>query len=120
MPHGPAHNKGVDTPGLNSIISIVVSVFVSLYLFLISQYPRERLFLVQISLFIVTFLSLVSQVFAISVNHQRSQPTPLHCTTCQYVECLLVILVIYLLIMPFVGLLVHGFDILVREGQLGG
>ena len=25
--------------------------------------------------------------FVINANHQRSQPTPLHCTMCQHVEC---------------------------------
>ena len=47
----------------------------------------------------------------------KSQHVPLHCTTCQCVECLLLVL---FLLMPLVGLLVHGFATLVWEGQLGG
>jgi hypothetical protein len=34
--------------------------------------------------------------FVINANHPRSQPTPSHCTTCQYVECF------FLLLMPLV------------------
>ena len=30
--------------------------------------------------------------FVINANHQRSQPTPLHCAMCQHVECHLLIL----------------------------
>jgi hypothetical protein len=30
--------------------------------------------------------------FVINANHQRSQPTPSHCTICQHVECLLLLL----------------------------
>ena len=45
---------------------------------LISRNPRERLFVVQISLLIVTFLSLISQNMVINENRQRSQPTPSH------------------------------------------
>ena len=51
---------------------------------------------VQISLLIVTFLSLTSQVFVIDANHQRSQPTPLHCAMCQYVEYHLLLLLLLL------------------------
>ena len=57
------------------------------------------MFAVQISLLIVTFLSLISQFFVIHANHQRSQPTPSHCAMYQYVECQLLILI---LLMPFV------------------
>ena len=46
---------------------------------LISWNPRERMFVVQISLLIVIFFSLISRVFfIINANHQRSQPTPSH------------------------------------------
>ena len=38
--------------------------------------------------------------FVMNENHQRSQPTPSHRTTCQYVECRLLILV--LILMPLV------------------
>ena len=64
---------------------------------LISWYPRERMFIIQFSLLIVTFLPLISQVFVINANYQRSQPTPSHCAMCQYVECHLL-----LLLMPLV------------------
>ena len=58
------------------------------------------MFVVQISLLIVTFLSLISQNFVINVNHQRSQPTPSHCAIYQHVECHLHILI--LLLIPLV------------------
>ena len=38
------------------------------------------MFVVQISLLVVTFLSLMSRIFVINANHQRSQPTTSHCT----------------------------------------
>ena len=46
---------------------------------LISRNPKKWMFVVQISLLIVTFLSLVPQNFVNNVNYQRSQPTPSHC-----------------------------------------
>ena len=49
---------------------------------LISQNPREQMFIVQISLLIVTFLYLYITEFVINANHQRNQPTPLHCAMC--------------------------------------
>ena len=77
----------------------------------ISSNTRGHMFLVQISLFIVTFLSLISQVFfPINAIHQRRKPTPLHCTTCQYVES-------FLLLMPHIDLLVHGAAILPRKAK---
>ena len=36
--------------------------------------------------------------FVIDANHSRSQPTPLRCTMCQYVECLLLLLLLPLLL----------------------
>ena len=78
----------------NSVISTSI-----MSLTLISQNPREWMFVGQISLLIVTFLSLISQIFVINANHQRSQPTPLHCAMCEYVECHLLILII---LMPLV------------------
>ena len=57
---------------------------------LISWNPRERMWIVHISLLIV-----------IDANHQRSRPTPLHCAMCQYVECHLLLLLL-LLMMPLV------------------
>ena len=57
----------------------------------------ERLFVVWISLLIVTLLSLISQIYyVINAIHQRSQPTPSHCIMCQYVECHLLILILLL------------------------
>ena len=64
---------------------------------LISLNPRERMFVIQISLLIVTVLSLISRIFVIYANHQRSQPTPTHCAMCQYMKCHLI-----LLLMPLV------------------
>ena len=64
---------------------------------LISWNPREQMFVVHISLLIVTFLSLISRIFVINANHQRSQPTPSHCDMCQYVECHLLIFILLLL-----------------------
>jgi hypothetical protein len=58
------------------------------------------MFVAQISLLIVTPLSLMSQTFVINANHPRSQPTPSHCAMCQHVECHL--LIILLLLLPFV------------------
>ena len=66
---------------------------------LISRNPWELMFVVQISLLIVTFLSLISRIYVINANRQRSQPTPSHCSICQYVECHLLLL---LLLRPLV------------------
>jgi hypothetical protein len=69
---------------------------------LISRMHRERMFVVQISLLIVTFLSHISQNVT-NANHPRSQPTPSHCAMCQHVECLLLLLLLLLLLpMPLV------------------
>jgi hypothetical protein len=67
------------------------------------SYPealRECMFVVQISLLIVTFLFLISRNFVIDANHSRSQSIPSHCAMCQYVEFLLLLLL--LLLMPLV------------------
>ena len=61
------------------------------------------MFVVQISLHIVTFLSLVSRKIVINANHQRSQPTPLHCAVCQHAECHLIIIIIIISLVPLVG-----------------
>jgi hypothetical protein len=58
------------------------------------------MFIIQISLLIVTFVSLISQILVINANHQRSQPTPSQYTMCQYVECHLLIL--FLILLPLV------------------
>ena len=50
------------------------------------------MFVVQIPLLVVTFLSLISQNLSSNANHQRSQPIPSHCTICQHVEFLLLLL----------------------------
>ena len=60
---------------------------------LITRNPRERMFVVQISLLIVMFLSLIPQFFVTNANHQRSQPTTLHCTMWRYGECHLLIFI---------------------------
>jgi hypothetical protein len=64
---------------------------------LISRNPRKRMFVLQISLLIVTFLSFISRIFVINANHQRSQPTPSHCTMCQYAECHLIHILLLLM-----------------------
>ena len=59
------------------------------------------MFVFQISLLAVTFLSLISRI--LSLMHPRSQLTPSLCTICQYVEChLLILILIHLLLMPLV------------------
>ena len=68
---------------------------------LISQNPMERIFIVQISLLNCHISLPYITDFVISPYHQRSQPTPLHCVMCQYVECHLLILIL-LLLMPLV------------------
>ena len=42
--------------------------------------------------------------FSINANHQRSQPTPSHCAMYQYLECLLLLLLLELLIYEFATL----------------
>ena len=66
---------------------------------LISQNPRERMFVVQISLLIVTFLSLISRILSLMQTTKEVNPHPLHCAICQYMECHLLILI---LLMPLV------------------
>ena len=44
--------------------------------FLISQNPRERMFVVQISLFLVTFLSLMSQILSLMQTIKEVNPHP--------------------------------------------
>ena len=73
--------------------------------------------LVHISFLIVTFSLPCIMGFAIDANHQRSQLTPTHCTTCQCVECLLLIVII-LLLEPLVELSVHGFATLPGKAKL--
>ena len=51
------------------------------------------MFIVQISLLIVTSIPYITK-FVINGNHPRSQPTPSHCTMCQHVECLLLLLLL--------------------------
>jgi len=54
------------------------------------------MFVFQISLFIVTLLSLISQTIVINAKYPRSQPMPSHCAMCQHVECLLLLLLMSL------------------------
>ena len=60
---------------------------------LISRNPKERMPVVQISLLIVTFLSLISQICHVC-KPPKKQPTPSHCAMCQYVESHLLILIL--------------------------
>ena len=64
------------------------------------------MFLLQILFFIVIFLSLILWASVFNANHQR-KPIPSHCATCQYVECLFLLLSLILL-MSLVDLMVHG------------
>ena len=66
---------------------------------LMSRNPRERMFVVQISLLICHMSFPYITNLVMNANHQRSQPTPSHCAMCQYAECDLLIL---LLLMPLV------------------
>jgi hypothetical protein len=77
---------------LNSIISTSIMSHT-----LISQNPRERMFVVQITPYCHISLPYITILF-INAYHPRSQPTPSHCTMCQHVECHLLIL----LLMPLV------------------
>ena len=45
------------------------------------------MFVIQISLLIVTFLFLISRILVMNANHQRIQPTLSPCAMCQHVEC---------------------------------
>jgi hypothetical protein len=69
---------------------------------LVSWNTRKRTFIVQISLPNVTISLPYITRFVINANYWRSQPTPLYCVMCQYVECHLLILMILLLLMPLV------------------
>ena len=73
------------------------------------------MFVVQISLLIVIFLSPYTMNFVINVNYQRSQPTPSHCAVCQYVECHFLSLV--MLLMPLLKCLVHAYATLPRKAK---
>ena len=73
---------------------------------LISQNPREWMFVIQISLLCHISLPYISSIFlsqislpyfVINAKHQRSQSTPSHCVICQHVECHL-----FLPLMPLV------------------
>ena len=61
--------------------------------------PREGMFIVHISLFIVTFLSFVSRILSLMQVTKELNPYRWICATCKYVECHLLLL---LLPMPLV------------------
>ena len=67
------------------------------------------MFLVQISLFIVTFLSLISLVLPYMQTTIEVNPHPR--AMCQYV----VLLLLLLLLMPLVDLLLHGYVTLLKK-----
>ena len=70
---------------------------------LISQNPREWMFIVQVSLLIVTFLSLISQTLSLMQTTQEINPHPRialrHVSTCGVSPSFILIL---LLLMPLV------------------
>ena len=66
---------------------------------LISRNPRERMFVVQISLLAITFLSLISQILSLMQTTKESNPHPQ--LRIVGMECQLLI-VILLLLMPLV------------------
>ena len=84
---------------------------------LISQNPRERMFLV----FNLTPYCRISLPYITSItingNRRRSQPTPLHCTMHQYVKCLLLFLLVFFLHMSLVELLMHGNVTLLEKAK---
>ena len=56
------------------------------------------MFVVQISLLIVTFSPLYNITkYVINAINQRSQPTPSHCAMCQYVECHILLVLVLLM-----------------------
>ena len=70
---------------------------------LISRNLREQMFIVRISLLIVTFLSFISRSLVTIVKlSEKSNPTHSHCAMCQHGECHLLLLLLLLLIMPLV------------------
>ena len=65
--------------------------------FLLSKNPREQMFN---SHSLLSHFSPLNHNFVINANYKRSQPTPSHYITCQYVE--------YLLLLPSIESLLHG------------
>ena len=87
---------------LNSAISNPRNVTHSL----ISWNLRERMFVLQISLRVVTSLSLTSRNLSSMQTTQKNQPAPSHCAMCQHADCHLLIPILLLrrlLLMPLVG-----------------
>ena len=56
------------------------------------------MFVAQILLLNVTFLSLISQNLSLMQTHQRSQSTPSHCVMCQHAECHLILILLMSLV----------------------
>ena len=69
---------------------------------LMSQNPRERMSVVQISFLIVTFISVISRILSVMQTTQEVNHTPSRSVMCQYVECRLLVLILLLLLMPLV------------------
>ena len=81
---------------LNSVISTPTTSHT-----LISTNPRERMFVAQVSLLIVTFLSLISRNRSLMQTTQKSTHTS-HCVMCRHVKCHLLIILLLLFHMPLV------------------
>ena len=90
---------------------------------LIPWNPRDRMFVVQISLpHIMNFVinaknsthTLILRQYGGVIN-DKIQPTPSYCAMCRYVECPLFLFI--LLHMPLVEMLVHGSTTLPRKAK---
>ena len=75
------------------------------------------MFLVQISLLIVTFLSLISWVFPLLQTTMEVNPHPRIVPCVNVWECLFLILIVLLFLMSLFELLVHGYVTLLGKAK---